>query len=243
MIDYFYKAYYNGRNKYVAYATKGANMKNIFEKIKNNPLFEGIAFEDFDRLLNCLSAKTVCYKKGEIILLSGNSVSFVGLVLSGHIKIIKEDKNGNITILTELSSPELFGEVFACAEIEHSPVTVQASKDCEILFIDYKRIVISCAAACPFHAKVIGNMLKLIAKKNLLLNQKNEILSQRTIRGKLISFFDNQRGMAKNFTIPYNREELASYLCVDRSSMSRELCKMRDEGLIKFTKNHFVFLL
>lgn len=224
---------------YVAYATKGATMENIFGKIKNNPLFDGISFEDFESLLNCLTTKTVRYKKNEIILLSGDIVNFVGLVLSGGIKIIKEDKGGNITILTELSSSELFGEVFACAGIEYSPVTVQASEDCEILFIDYKRIAISCAASCPFHAKLIGNMLKLIAKKNLLLNQKNEILSKRTIRGKLLLFFDNQRGMARKFKIPYDREELANYLCVDRSSMSRELCKMRDEGLISFTKNKF----
>jgi len=214
-------------------------VKNIFEEIKDNPLFKGIAFEDFEKLLKCLSAKTGCYKKGEIILLSGNSIDFVGIILSGHIKIIKEDKDGNIAVLTELSPSELFGEVFACAGIEHSPVTVQASENCKILFIDYKRIVMTCSSACPFHAKLIGNMLKLLARKSLLLNQKNEILSKRTTREKLLLFFDNQRGMTKKFTIPYDREELANYLCIDRSSMSRELGKMRDEGLISFVKNKF----
>jgi len=217
-------------------------LKIIFETIKNNPLFQGIAYSDFERMLGCLSAKTTCYKKDEIILQSGDTVSFVGLILSGGINIIKEDINGSITILAELSVPEMFGEVFACADVSHSPVTVQATEDTEILFIDYKKIITSCSAVCPFHARLIENMLKLIAKKNLMLNKKIEILSKRTTREKLLCFFDLQRGTAKKFTISFNREELAHYLCVDRSAMSNELCKMRDEGLIRFQKNKFEVL-
>jgi CRP-like cAMP-binding protein len=85
-------------------------------------------------------------------------------------------------------------------------------------------------------------MLKLLAKKNLMLNQKIEILSKRTTKDKLTCYFDFIRGAAKRFTIPFNREELARYLCVDRSAMSSELCKMRDEGLIEFNKNEFFIL-
>ncbi len=214
-------------------------MKKIFEAVKSNVLFAGIAFSDFERMFGCLSARTACYKKGEVILLSGDTVSFVGLVLSGSVQVIREDIDGNITILTELSASDTFGEVFACAGIDHSPVTVQAVGDCEVLFIDYKKIITSCSSACPFHAKLTENMLRLIAKKNLMLNQKIEILSKRTTREKLLCFFDTQRGIAKKFTIPYNREELARYLCVDRSAMSNELCKMRDDGLIRFNKNEF----
>jgi CRP-like cAMP-binding protein len=166
----------------------------------------------------------------------------VGLVLSGGVKIIKEDADGRIALLTELGASDLFGEVFACAGIDHIPVTILASEASEILFIDYKRIITSCTAACPFHAKLIENMLKLIAVKSLMLNRKIEILSKRTTREKLFAFFDTQRGMAKKFTIPYNREELAHYLSVDRSAMSNELCKMRDEGLIAFQKNTFEIL-
>jgi len=217
-------------------------MKKIFEAIKSNPLFQGIAFSDFERMLGCLSAKTACYKKDDVILLSGDTVNFVGLILSGSVKIIKEDINGNYTILMELSISEMFGEVFACAGISQSPVTIQAADDVEILFIDYKKIITLCSSTCPFHASLIGNMLKLIAKKNLMLNQKIDILSKRTTREKLLCFFDLQRGAAKKFTIPFNREELARYLCVDRSAMSNELCKMRDEGLINFQKNKFEIL-
>ena len=214
-------------------------MKNIFEAVKNNPLFKGIAFSDFEGMFGCLSARTVNYKKGDIILLSGDAVSFVGLILSGSVKIIKEDMDGHITILTELFVTDIFGETFACAGVSHSPVTIETASDAEILLIDYKRIISSCSSACPHHTRLIENMLGLLAMKNLMLNQKIEILSKRTTREKLLCFFDAHRGAAKRFTIPYNREELAHYLCVDRSAMSNELCKMRDEGLIDFQKNNF----
>ena len=114
-------------------------MKKIFEKTKFTPLFSGIDFEDFESLFACLSARTAFYKKNDVVMLSGGKVDFVGLILSGGVRIIKEDVEGNIAILTELSELELFGEVFACAGIEKSPVTVQASADCEVLFIDYKK--------------------------------------------------------------------------------------------------------
>ncbi len=217
-------------------------MKKIFEAAKSSPLFSGIAFSDFERMLNCLSAKTADYMKGDVILLSGDTVNFVGLVLSGSVQVIKEDMDGRITILTELGVSELFGEVFACADIAQSPVTVLAAESTEILRMDYKKIITSCTSACPFHAKLIENMLKLVARKNLMLNQKIEILSKRTTREKLLAYFDMQRGMAKKFTIPYNREELAHYLCVDRSAMSNELCKMRDEGMLRFQKSAFELL-
>ena len=214
-------------------------MKRVFDIAKHNPLWNGIGFTDFESVLNCLSAKTTDYKKDDVILLSGNPVNFVGLVLLGSVQVIKEDIDGHITILTVLGVSALFGEVFACAGIMHSPVTVLATEDTEVLLMDYKKIISSCSAACPFHTKLIENMLKMIARKNLMLNQKIEILSKRTTRDKLLAFFEMQGGMAKKFTIPYNREELANYLCVDRSAMSNELCKMRDEGLIEFHKNTF----
>jgi len=217
-------------------------MKKIFETIKSNPLFQKIAYSDFEQMFGCLSAKTARYKKDDIILLSGDAVNFVGLILSGGVKIIKEDINGNVAIITELSTSEIFGEVFACAGIAQSPFTIQAADDVEILFIDYKRIVTSCSSACLFHARLIKNMLQLIAQKNLILSQKIEILSKRTTREKLLCYFDMQRGAAKRFTIPFNREELAHYLCVDRSAMSNELCKMRDEGLLMFKKSTFELL-
>jgi len=212
-------------------------MKKYFDRIESNPLFQGIAFSDFETMLTCLSARSAFYEKNDVILLSGDTVNFVGLIISGSVRIVKENWDGNITIMTELAVSDIFGEIFACAGVDHSPVTVQASESTEILFIDYRRIITSCTASCPFHTRLIENMLKLVAMKSMMLSQKIDILSRRTTREKLLAFFDTQRGMAKKFTIPFNREELAHYLCVDRSAMSNEMCKMRDEGLIKFDRN------
>ena len=217
-------------------------IKNIFETVKGNILWDGIEYGEFEKMFQCIEAKIESYKKGDIILLSGGTVKYIGIILSGRVNIIKEDADGNIAILTELATPELFAEVFACAGIERSPVTVQAMEESEVLFINFQKIIVTCSHVCNFHSKLIENMLKLIAKKTLMLNRKIEILSKRTTREKLLAFFDTQINAAKKFTIPYNREELAQYICVDRSAMSKELCKMRDDRLIKFKKNKFEIL-
>jgi len=193
-------------------------------------------------VINCMDAKTKSCGKGEVILLTGDRADHIGQLLSGSVQVIKESADGNITILTELAPPELFGEVFACAGIARSPVTVQAAEKCRILLFNYKKVITLCPSSCSFHSKLVENMLGIIAQKTLALNQKIEILSRRTTRDKLLAFFDAQRGTAKKFTIPYNREELAQYLCVDRSAMSGELCKLRDDGLIRFRKNEFELL-
>ena len=214
-------------------------MKKIYDIAKENMLFQGLDPDDFDDLQRCLSAKAARYEKNDVILMAGEPVGFISLILSGSVKAIIEDINGHMTILAEFAASEIFGEVFACAGITQSPVTIQAAQDAEILFIDYGKIMSPGAAARPFQTKLIENMLKLIAQKNLFLNQKIEIISKRTTREKLLCFFDKQRGGSKRFSISMNREGLAHYLCVDRSAMSKELCKMRDEGMIKFKRNTF----
>ncbi len=131
-----------------------------------------------------------------------------------------------------------------CAGIQTSPVNVDASSDCEVMFVDFKRMITSCNNACSFHAKLIENMLRLVANKNMFLSQKNEFLSCRSIREKLMSYlyFEMKRMGSKSFDTTFSRQELADYLCVDRSAMSRELCKMRDEGIIKFEKSKLIIL-
>jgi len=223
----------------VVKTTKDTKTENISGIIKNSPLFSGIGCNGLEKVFGCINARKHSYKKSEFVLLQGDTVDFIGLVLSGGVNVMKEDIDGNAIILAGIAQSEMFGEAFACAGVDSSPVTVQASTDCEILFIEYKRIISVCPSACEAHSKLIKNMLQLIAQKNLMLNKKIEILSKRTIRGKLLSFFNAQKGASKKFSVPYNREELARYLCVDRSALSNELCKMRDEGLLRFRKNVF----
>jgi CRP-like cAMP-binding protein len=218
------------------------NTVDVYNVVKSNPLWSGIGLKGFESIILCMDGRTRKFKKSAVILMSGDEATHIGMVLSGGVRVIGESIDGNSTILTELSESDIFGEVFACAGIDHIPVSIIAARPCEILFINYKKIATSCSSACDFHRKLIENMLKLIARKSLELNQKIEILSKRTTRAKLRAFFDEQRGLAKKFTVSLNREEMARYLCVDRSAMSNELGKMRDEGLIRFNKNAFELL-
>jgi CRP-like cAMP-binding protein len=215
-------------------------MLSLFDTIKENPLFDGIGLNDFKKLVVCLPAKTVKYRKNEIILAAGEEVNTIGLVLSGWVKVVKEDADGNENILAEFSSPNLFYDVFACAELDYSPYAVFASSDCEVMLLNFNKMVEICSQMCPSHVRLNRNLLRAVAKKGLMFNEKVEILSKRTIRERLFCFFDMQKGT--KFAIPYNREELAHYICVDRSAMSNELSKMQKEGLIRFSRNNFEIL-
>ena len=214
-------------------------MKDIFNIIKNNNLFHGILAKDFEKILDCLSPIRKKFNKGEIILNVGDRIDYIYIILSGSVKIVKNDIEGKENILAELAVPEIFAEVFSCANIVYSPVTAISLEESEVLFLNYKKSITSCQFACASHTKLIENMLQLIATKNLLLHQKIDLISKRTTRERLLLYFDMNRGMEKKFTILHSRENLASYLCVDRSAMSNELSKMQKEGIIKYSKNEF----
>lgn len=217
-------------------------MENILESLKKVSLFRDIETAEIKSLLTCLSAKTGYFKAKEAIFLAGDKAEFVGIVLSGQVQIVKEDFYGNKNIVASVETGQLFGEAFACADIKTMPVSVFAVEDCEIMLIDYRRIITTCPHNCSFHSKLIYNMLRIVANKNIMLSQKIEFISKRTTKEKLLAYLSSEAKKAgsKSFTIPYNRQELADYLSVDRSAMSAELCKLRDKGILEFDKNKFI---
>lgn len=219
-------------------------MKIQSQKILNSPLFKDINEKELDSLLLCLMPIVKSYSKDSIIFAEGEHVSTIGVVISGKVQIIKEDFYGNRNILTEIAENGLFAETFPFVKVEKLPVTVVAETDCEIMFINHKSITTGCALACGFHTKLIENLLFVIARKNLILNKKIEHFSERTTREKLLSFLfaQEKEANAKEFDIPFDRQELADYLCVERSAMSNELSKLRKEGILDFNKNHFKIL-
>ena len=217
----------------------GAFLEKIFEIVKNNPIFFNVPYDEFVRILNCLSTRISSYKKNETIINEGDEVTFIGVIISGSVKIIKEDERGNVSMYTELPEYGMFGDILTSAGITHSPVLIFANEDTEILKINSKKLLGLCSAACPSHIKLLGNLLREVAKKSFSLNRKIEVLSKRSTREKILCFLDLYRDGSKKFSIPYNREEMAEYLCVDRSAMSYELSKMRDEGMIHYKKNQF----
>ncbi len=210
-------------------------------QLQHISLFQNIDPLHLETMLQCLNPVKRHYPKDAVIFLANDSLTAVGIVLSGKIHITKETATGARTIIAELGANQLFGETFACAGFEKSPVTVIAAQPCQILLLPFQRIITTCSSSCTFHTKLIENMLQLIAQRNILLNQKINLMSKRTIREKIITYFACLREEQNNcqISLPFNRQELADYLCVDRSALSRELCRMRDEGLIQFQRNQF----
>lgn len=216
-------------------------MKNNIQILRSNPLFEGIDESDIMCMLTCLSMKESVYEKDSYILMADNKITHIGIIISGSANIIKEDYWGNRAIISKISQGEMFGEAYCCAEVLTSHVSVVACEKTEVLYIDYKKVITTCSNSCEFHSRLIENMVRILARKDIILTKKIEYLVKRTTRDKLLSYLSSQAlGANSNvFDIPFSRQELADYLSVDRSAMSNELCKLRDEGILKFNKNHF----
>ena len=207
-------------------------------------LFSGIQPEDMAGMLGCIGYHVRRKEKGEIIAFEAEIINHVGVVLTGKVDMIKEDIWGNKTMLLRARKNEVFGETFACGTDNLSIVTFQVSEDAHILFMPFGRMMCRCTNACPFHQKLIENMVKIIADKNRDLMRKVDVVSKRTIREKLLAYLSIQAQVQKTryFEIPLGRVELAEYLCVDRSALTRELAKMKEDGLIDFDKNCFRIL-
>ena len=217
-------------------------MRNIFNKVKENPLFVDISFDEFEKTTKCLTSKIASYKKDDTVWLAGTPTQFIGLLMSGSVRVSKSDEDGNTIIISDVLAPSFLGEIGVLSGLEHFPVTVKALCDCDVLFLDKKKATNMCSSACRLHAHLVSSMLHILARKALMLDQKVEILTRRTIREKILRCFDMYRGGTKRFTVPFSREEMAQFLCVNRTALSDELSKMRDEGLIKYKRNEFEIL-
>lgn len=212
--------------------------------LSNTQLFYGLKEEEVESLLGCLSAETRNYKKGEIILSEGSITENVGIVLSGMVMISCCDIWGNNSILGNSAPGSIFGEVYACIPGQPMLVTVTATEDSSILFLHVGRILTTCTNTCPFHTRLARNLLTVTAYKSLQLSQRIQNTSSKSVRGRLLSYFSQcaKAAGSKSFLIPYNRQQLADYLNIDRSTMCNELSKMQKEGLIKYERNRILLL-
>lgn len=204
-------------------------------------LFNGIANGDMPPLLACLSAQTIRCEKNQTILHRGDRLERFGIVLEGQFRITEEDYFGNRHLLAALEPGDLFGESFAFAQAEALPFDVVAASDSTALLIDCRRLTQPCAKACGFHSRLIQNLMSVISGKNIVLTQKIGILSKRSTREKLLAYLagEARRHGSRRFNIPFDRQGLADYLCVERSALSAELSKLRSQGILDFQKNHF----
>ncbi|MDY3692631.1 MAG: Crp/Fnr family transcriptional regulator [Dysosmobacter sp.] len=208
------------------------------------PLFAGIGGEDLKSLLKCLGARTAAYPKKTVILSEGGPMREVGIVLSGTVQIVRGDYSGNRSIVAAVGPGELFGEAFACAGVKELPVDVVAREDAQVLLLDCQRLLRPCCNACGFHRQLIFNLVQVLARKNLALHQKLEILSRRSTREKLLTYLHQQAKHvhSRSFTIPYDRQELADYLEVERSGLSAEISRLRREGILESERSWFRLL-
>lgn len=219
-------------------------MEKYYPILAGCALFEGIAMEDLHAMLGCIGGRVASLRKGQILFSESDPAIYVGMVLSGSVQLIREDYYGNRSIVAHIAPGELFGESYACAGVTALPISVVADTAGEVLLMDCRRITTSCTNACVFHSRIIFNLLRLVASKNLVFDQKIQITSQRTTREKLMAYLMNQAKLqnSSHFTIPYDRQGLADYLEVDRSGLSAEISKLRREGVLACEKNRFTLL-
>ena len=207
--------------------------------LSNTQLFRGLEEAEITSLLGCLNATTRSFQKGEVILSEGNTTENIGIVLSGLAVISCNDIWGNTSILGHVAPGSVFAEVYACIPGEPMLVTVSAVEDTSVLFMNVGRILATCTNACPFHTKLVRNLLTVCAHRSLQLSQRIQHTSSKSIRGRLMSYFSecSKHAGSNSFLIPYNRQQLADYLNVDRSTMCNELSKMQRDGIIEYDKN------
>lgn len=219
-----------------------------------NPLFQGIASGSLPVLLDCLGARTECFERNSVVFAAGASVPELGLVLYGAVRMERLDFWGRRSILGRAEAGESFGESFflgLTGEYSPAPISVIAAQDCEVLLLNCNKVMTSCTSACSFHTRLIRNVLSLLAGRNMGLLNKIDLLTRPSTREKVLAYLSDRAeqggktapdGRGVMVEIPFNREELADYLGVDRSALSRELGKLRDEGLIRFERNRFELL-
>ena len=219
-------------------------MKEFISILKNTQLFSGIGGEEIEAMLSCLQARVQNYKKGEYVFRQGEYIDKIMILVSGKLHIQHDDYWGNRSIVNITDVGEMFGEAYSAPQSGAIMNDVLAVEDSTVIFFDVKRIITVCSSACRFHSIVVQNLFFATSEKNRKLIQKLYFMSKRTTREKLIAYLseESKRQNSNSFSIPFNRQQLADYLSVDRSAMSNELCKMRNEGKITFDKNRFTLM-
>ena len=223
---------------------KEKKLKKYLEILKKCSLFYGIEEESLLRMLTCLGARIEFFDKKYTIFAEGSSAKYIGILLSGSVQTVLVDFYGNRSIVEECRPSEIFAEEFACADVDSMPVSVIANEESCVMLIDRSHITHTCENNCGFHQRLIFNLMCGLAKKSISFHKRIEITSKRSTREKLLTYLsimEKQEGAA-TFEIPFDRQELADYLEVERSGLSAEIGKLKKEGIIDNRKNTFTLL-
>lgn len=219
-------------------------MKKYLEILKKCPLFYGINEEEIQKMLGCLGARVEFFDKHYTVFSEGSTAKYIGVVLTGSVQVERVDFYGNRSIISIIGKEQVFAEAFACSGMSTVPVDVVATEPSEIMLIEAMHILHTCVNACAHHRQLIFNLMRSLANKEIMLQQRFEVTSRRTTREKLLAYLaaEAKRAGKQSFTIPFDRQGLADYLEVDRSGLSAEISKLRREGVLTSHKSSFTLL-
>ena len=208
------------------------------------PLFEHIDELQLTHMLSCFRSSVKSYHKEGLIAIEGEPYTGIGVILSGSVIVSKNNEQGERVVISKFGKGQMFGEMIAFSQKDRWPANVSAVEETEIISVDPGLIVNTCGKMCDSHRQLIMNMLTIVSNKALMLNKKVEYLSKKSMRGKIAKYImEQKKGHAtNNFDVDMNRNELSDFLNVSRPSMSRELGRMKEEGLIDFHKQTFKVL-
>ena len=206
--------------------------------LSGTPLFRGIKEQEIEAMLQCLSAEEKEFEKDAYLYRTGDVTGRLGIVTEGSVNIVKDDVWGNRKIIENIGQGQIFAETYACLKGEAMMVDVQACEPTKVLFVDVRRILTTCPSACDFHARLIRSLMYVLAHKNL------DVITPKSLRERVLVYLSQESVKQGNRTVmvPFNRQQMADYLSVDRSALSGELSKMQKEGVIAYEKNRFTVL-
>lgn len=214
------------------------------ELIGNTALFRGFTEDEVKAALDCLQGTVLSFTRKERIFRRDDLLDSVGLVLRGHVLLCGENLSGMRYIFSELEAGDMIGETALRLPQEPSGYEAVAGSDCELLFIQMMNIVRPGQQTCRLRARMIENMLALLLVNNRSIYRKLDLVSHKSLRDRVLHYLSLQakKNNATCFTIPFSRSDLADYLTVDRSALSRELQRMVHDGLIRIEGNRFELL-
>ena len=214
------------------------------DKIKKTVIFQGMSEREISDALKELNAVTKKYKKGTTILHAGSTTKSMGLVLEGSVTIENNDIWGNKTILSHVGKNQFFAETYGLLADEPMLVDVVANEDCQILFLTIGFLHRGTRKQDAWTVKIMSNLLTISTHKNLMLSGRSFHTAPKSVRGRVLSYLNamSLQNRSTEFDIPFDRQQLADYLNLDRTSLSKELGRMKREGIIQCRKNHFRLL-
>ncbi len=217
-------------------------MKKYLPILNQSKLFKQLSDEDILHALNCLDVKIKAFPRNSNILMPNTVQEDLCLLLEGEVLLIRDDFWGNQHLIGEIKKQEIFAESYALNQQVALPLRALAANKSLVMFINIKKLQTTCGHHCAYHQQLITNLMTILAKKNLMMNEKIRCLSQRSIKEKILTYLENEAKHQNRsaFDIPFNRQQLADFLAIDRSALSRELSNLKKQGLIDYHTNHFI---